>query len=91
VHKRICKSKEEGLNWVNDEVSKQLIPFQGVDDGHRSGRMADLIAYRGMIESVPEWPFTLSTYTRVALYLLLPVATWSIGLVAEEILGRVLL
>lgn len=91
VHKRICKSKEEGLNWVNDEISEQLIPFQTVDDGHRSGRMADLVAYRGMIASVPEWPFTLSTYARVGLYVLLPVATWGIGLVAEEIFGRVFL
>jgi hypothetical protein len=50
--------------------------------------MADLVAYRGMIESVPEWPFTLSTYTRVALYALLPIISWGIGLVAEEFLSR---
>jgi hypothetical protein len=52
--------------------------------------MSDLVAYRDMIESVSEWPFTLSTYTRVALYVLLPVVTWGIGLVAEEILERVI-
>jgi hypothetical protein len=91
VHKRICKSKEEGFNWVNAEISEQLIPFQAVEDSRRSGRMADLVAYRGMIESVPEWPFTLSTYARVGLYVLLPVATWGIGLAAEEIFGRVFL
>ena len=52
--------------------------------------MADLVAYRDMIQSVSEWPFTLSTYTRLALYALLPVATWGIGLVAEEVLERVI-
>ena len=51
--------------------------------------MSDPVAYRSMVESVHEWPFTLSTYTRVALYLLLPVVTWGVGLVAEEILGNV--
>jgi hypothetical protein len=91
VHKRIRKSKEEALNWVNDVISEQRISFQGAEAGHRSGRMADLIAYRGMIESVPEWPFTMSTFTRLALYVLLPVATWGISLVAEEILQRIIL
>ena len=52
--------------------------------------MADLIAYKGLIESVPEWPFTSSTYTRLFLYALLPVATWGIGFFAEELVGRLL-
>ncbi len=91
VHKRIRQSKEEKLNWVNSELSKQLKPFQCAQDQHSSGRMADLVAYRGLIESVSEWPFTSSTYTRIALYVLLPVATWGIGLFAEEIFGRIFL
>ena len=51
--------------------------------------MADLVTYRGMVQDVPEWPFTLSTYTRVALYVLLPVVAWGVGIVAEEVLPRV--
>ena len=49
--------------------------------------MADLVAYRGLIEDVPEWPFT-STYTRFILYMLIPVAFWVLGVVAEEIVGH---
>ena len=71
------------------ELAAEQLTFQAPRTGQESGRLADLVAYRGMIESVPDWPFTLSTYARVALYLLLPIVTWGIGLVAEDILGRV--
>jgi hypothetical protein len=90
VHLRICQSKEQALGWVNTELAAEHPTFLTPRAGQESGRMADLVAYRGMIESVPEWPFTLSTYSRIALYVLLPVVTWGIGLAAEEILGRVL-
>lgn len=88
VHRRICQSKEDALGWVNGEIAEQLPDFRGSESGQPGGRMADLIAYRGMIEDISEWPFTLSTYARIALYLFLPVATWGVGLVAEEIFGR---
>jgi hypothetical protein len=89
VHMRIRKSKAEALAWVNAELAAEQPAFLAPKAGQESGRMSDLVAYRSMVESVHEWPFTLSTYTRVALYLLLPIITWSIGLVAEELLGRV--
>ena len=90
VHKRICQSKEEALGWVNGQIVEQQVLFQGAQAGQPSGRMADLVTYRGMVQDVPEWPFTLSTYMRVALYVLLPVAAWGFGIVAEEIMARVL-
>lgn len=89
VHKRICQSKERELAWVNGEISEQQSSFHGKGTSHPDGRMADLIAYRGMIEDVSEWPFTMSTYSRILIYVLLPVTTWGIGLVAEQIMGRI--
>ena len=88
LHQRIRQSKEEVLGWVNAELAAEQRGFHAPRTGQESGRMADLVAYRGMIESVPEWPFTLSTYTRGALYALLPIISWGIGLVAEEFLSR---
>jgi hypothetical protein len=89
VHERICRSKKRELGWVNGEISQQQTSFHDTSVGHAGGRMADLVAYRGMIEDVPEWPFTINTYGRIFLYVLLPVATWGIGLVAEHVIGRV--
>jgi hypothetical protein len=88
VHVRICQSKERELGWVNSEISTQQDLFHGSETSHPSGRMADLIAYRGLVENVPEWPFTINTYSRILLYVLLPVATWGIGLIAELLVDR---
>jgi hypothetical protein len=90
VHKRICRSKERELGWVNGEISEQQTSFHDTSADHPGGRMADLVAYRGMIDDVSEWPFTISTYSRIFIYVLLPIATWGIGLVAEQMLGRIL-
>ena len=51
--------------------------------------MADLVAYRTLVESTPEWPFTTSTYTRLFLYMLIPALSWGLGVFAEEIVSRV--
>lgn len=88
VHKRIRQSKELELRWLNGEISRLRRKFQNQDAVKTQGEMADVIAYRGLVESVPEWPFTTSTYARLFLYVLLPLFTWGIGIFAEEIVGR---
>ena len=90
VHKRILQAKEAELGWVNGKISKQRSAFQNPGASRRSGEMADLVAYRSLVESVPEWPFTTSTYTRLILYALIPLVSWGFGMVAEEIVGRAL-
>ena len=90
VKNRIRQSKESELAWVNGEITKHRNTFRNSDASRRSGEMADLISYRSLVESVPEWPFTTSTYARLVLYLLIPVVSWSIGIVAEEVVGRAL-
>ena len=88
VHQRIRQSKEEELCRINDAISTQRSAFDSPDTDQRAGLLADLVAYRGLIEDVPEWPFTSSTYTRLVLYMLIPVVSWGLGILAEEIVGR---
>ena len=90
VHKRIVQSKDTELSWVNVKIMKQRKSLQSQDFSPGHGGMADLVAYRGLVENVSEWPFTTSTYTRILLYALLPVLTWGVGLFAEELVGRAL-
>ena len=91
VHKRIRKSKERELGQITDEILKQRGSFQNPGNSQRSGQLADLVANRGLIEAISEWPFTTSTYTRIVLYTFLPMLTWGIGVIAEEIIGRIFL
>jgi len=90
VHRRICEAKEEALDWVNGEISEHRVAFEGSRSGRRDGEMADLIAYRNLIDDVAEWPFTSSTYFRLILYAMLPLLSWGVGIVAEELIGRAL-
>jgi len=90
VHRRIRQSKDQEIERVNTEIEKQWRLFQNHDINRHSGDLADLIAYRSLIDGVPEWPFTGSTYARLVLYTLLPIAAWAAGQFAEELLGRVL-
>ena len=90
VHQRIRQAKDAELGWVNGEISSLRNQIRSKDFEAQSGDLADLVAYRGLIDSVHEWPFTTSTFTRLFLYALIPVASWGIGIVAEEIVGRML-
>lgn len=91
VHKRIRRSKQEEIDWLDDEISKLCSSLQQSAGSPQSGRLADLVAYRGLVENVAEWPFTSSTFVRLALYTLLPMLTWGMGLLAEELVSQMFL
>ena len=51
-HQRISQSKGRALGWVNAELAAEQPTFLAPRAGQESGRMADLVAYRGIIEDV---------------------------------------
>jgi hypothetical protein len=85
VHRRIREVKEQELGWIRERIwdSKALL-----QDTSSQGQMADLIAYHQLIEDADEWPFRASTAVQMALYLLIPVASWVGGLLIEGLLGH---
>jgi hypothetical protein len=52
--------------------------------------MADLLAYRSLIEAFPEWPFNAPLLTRLLLYLAIPLGSWIAGAMVERGLDRLL-
>lgn len=89
VHDRIRQAKETEISWANGEIAARRSSMQSSNGSRRPGEMADLVAYRTLVESTPEWPFTTSTYTRLFLYMLIPALSWGLGVFAEEIVSRV--
>ena len=89
VQTRVREAKQQELRWINAQISEQKAAFSGAPANRKSGDLADMVAYRGLIENVPDWPFTGSTYVRLLIYALIPIASWGIGIVAEELIGRV--
>jgi hypothetical protein len=88
VQKRVREAKQEELAWIAARISGLRTRLAEPQPDARSGELADLVAYRSLIEQVPEWPFTGSTYLRLFVYALIPVASWGVGIVAEELIGR---
>lgn len=90
VHDRIRQRKDTELQAINAAISQRRAALLSDTPGQDRGEMADLVAYRRLVEDVPEWPFTVSNYARFVLYLLIPAMSWGLGVVAEEFVGRML-
>ena len=90
VQKRVREAKQQELDWTAAEITRLRAGLSGTQPERHSGDLADVIAYRMLIADVPEWPFTGSTYVRLTLYALIPLASWGLGVVAEEVIGRLL-
>jgi hypothetical protein len=91
VQKRVSEAKQQELIWINEQIAGLRAGFAEAQTGRKSGDLADMVAYRGLIENVPDWPFTGSTYVRLLIYALIPLASWGVGIVAEEFIGRLIL
>jgi hypothetical protein len=52
--------------------------------------MDEVVAYKQIVDGVREWPFDTSTLLRFAIYLLIPLASWSGGAVVERMIGNFL-
>jgi len=90
VHRRIREAKQEELAWALKGIHKAQMRLKDSSADTVSSQMADLITYHQFIDEVPEWPFRISTFVRIILYLLIPLASWAGGLFVELLLKRLL-
>ena len=54
------------------------------------GAIGDLVAWRGTVAAVPEWPLDAPTLRRFVLYLALPLGSWLGGAFVERVVDVVL-
>ncbi len=84
VHDAIAREKTSELARVNDQIRRARA------GSGASPSLADWIAYRGLIESVREWPVDAPTLRRFALYLAIPLGSWLGGALVERIVDALL-
>lgn len=92
LHEHIVAEKRAELERVEQAIRGDATALA---DSHIADRdpppsLADLIAYKGLVESAPEWPFDGSTLRRLGLYLLIPLGSWVGGALVERGVGLVL-
>jgi hypothetical protein len=84
VRDAIAREKQHELARVNEQIRRAR-----VGDNALRG-LADWIAYRGLIESVHEWPIDAPTLRRFALYLAIPLGSWFGGALVERMVDTLL-
>lgn len=82
IRKKTSAAKNKELDWcrqalkiARDELKSGAGPRQSI---------AELMAYRSMIESIRNWPFDNMTLVRFSLYLLIPLGSWLGGAFVER-------
>jgi hypothetical protein len=88
VHLRIRAAKSEELDWCRERLRRARAELAA--RGATDTRITDLLAYRGFVEDVREWPFDASTLVRFGFYLLIPLGSWAGGALVERVIDRLL-
>lgn len=92
VHRRIRADKRAELDRVRAAIrgDRGGLAESRIASQATALSLADLVAYEARVESVREWPFDSSTLIRFALYLMIPLGSWSGGALVERLIDRLL-
>lgn len=82
IRKKIRAAKDQELNWCRRGLKASR-------DALKSGAgeqppIAEILAYRTMIENIRNWPFDSPTLVRFTIYLLIPLGSWLGGAFVER-------
>jgi len=89
VRARIVAAKRTEIARVNRALREErALAREGVPE--RTGRVADLVAWRGLLEGVSDWPVTLPIVLRSALFVLIGIGSWLGGALVERSLEALL-
>ena len=86
VRARVRSVKQAELARIGAAIRGDDAALSETRIADRKGQLslADLIAYRGLVESAPEWPYDAPTLSRFVLYLLIPAASWVAAALVER-------
>ena len=85
AHQAIVREKSAEL----ERSTAQLRARAEAGAREAPGTLADALAWRRHVESVPDWPIDLPTLRRFVLYLAIPLGSWLGGAFVELLLERV--
>ena len=90
VHARIRQAKTDELAWVDERILDQRTTLKTDGSAKAPGELADLAAYRKLVEGIRDWPIGSSSYARFALYLLIPILSWAAAALVERFVNALI-
>ena len=82
IRKKIKTAKENELDWCRLSLKTARDELKTGAGSQKS--IAELAAYRTIIENVRNWPFDNPTLVRFSLFLLIPLGSWLGGALVER-------
>ena len=92
THRLIASRKSQELDALRAAIrgDRGALAATGLADQAEKLSLADLIAYRDLIDAVHEWPIERGTILRIVLYLGIPVGSWVGGALVERMVEALL-
>lgn len=87
---RIRAAKRAELSQIAERLEAARDAALRGDSTGDAGRLADLLAYRGYVDSIAESPIDASTWMRFGVYLLIPLGSWSASAIVQRIVDSLL-
>lgn len=88
IRRKIRAAKKNELSWCRRALKIARDELKSGASSHQP--IAEILAYRNLIESIRNWPFDNPTLVRFSLYLLIPLGSWLGGAFVERGLDRIL-
>jgi hypothetical protein len=88
IHERIREAKAAALSRCREHMHAALTELAAGRSAEPP--LSELVAWEARIDSVREWPFDTGALTRIGLYGLIPVLSWSGGALVERLIDALL-
>lgn len=91
VHRSLVAAKQRELARVDAALHGEAqANLAGGARAPVDARLANLVAWRGLVDAANSWPFDLSVWLRFFLYVSLGLGSWLGGALVERLLGAAL-
>ena len=82
IRKKIRAAKDRELDWCRRTLKIARDEMKSGAGEQQS--IAEIVAYRSMIEKIRNWPFDNPTLVRFTLYIMIPLVSWLGGAFVER-------
>ena len=88
IRRNIRAAKKNEIDWCRQALKIARDELKSGTSSHQA--LAEILAYKNLVESIRNWPFDNPTLVRFSLYLLIPLGSWLGGAFVERGLDLIL-